>query len=55
MDPFTTGIVGVIVLVVLVFLGVRVYIAAAAVGLAGLVAIIGWNAGAGMAGTIPPS
>jgi tripartite ATP-independent transporter DctM subunit len=32
-----------------------VYIAAAAVGLAGLVALIGWDAGAGMAGTIPHS
>ena len=55
MDPFTTGIIGVSALVLLVFLGVRVYIAAAAVGLAGLVVLIGWNAGAGMAGTIPHS
>src|SRR5919106_5611342 len=55
MDPFTTGIVGVSALVLMVFLGVRVYIAAAAVGLAGLVVLIGWNAGAGMAGTIPHS
>jgi tripartite ATP-independent transporter DctM subunit len=55
MDAFTTGIVGVFALVIMVFLGVRVYIAAAAVGLAGLVALIGWDAGAGMAGTIPHS
>jgi tripartite ATP-independent transporter DctM subunit len=55
MDAFTTGIVGVFALVLMVFLGVRVYIAAAAVGLAGLVALIGWDAGAGMAGTIPHS
>lgn len=55
MDAFTTGIVGVVALVLMVFLGVRVYIAAAAVGLAGLVALIGWDAGAGMAGTIPHS
>src|ERR687892_1737904 len=55
MDPFTTGIIGVSALVLMVFLGVRVYIAAAAVGLAGLVVLIGWNAGAGMAGTIPHS
>jgi tripartite ATP-independent transporter DctM subunit len=55
MDAFTTGIVGVFALVFMVFLGVRVYIAAAAVGLAGLVALIGWDAGAGMAGTIPHS
>lgn len=55
MDAFTTGIVGVLALVLMVFLGVRVYIAAAAVGLAGLVALIGWDSGAGMAGTIPHS
>ena len=55
MDPFSTGIVGVVALVLMVFLGVRVYIAAAAVGLVGLVALIGWDAGAGMAGTIPHS
>ena len=55
MDPFSIGIVGVVALVLMVFLGVRVYIAAAAVGLAGLVALIGWDAGAGMAGTIPHS
>ena len=55
MDPFSTGIVGVVALVLMVFLGVRVYLAAAAVGLVGLVALIGWDAGAGMAGTIPHS
>jgi len=55
MDSFAIGIIGVCALVVLVFLGVRVYIAAAAVGLAGLVAMIGWDSGAGMAGTIPHS
>jgi tripartite ATP-independent transporter DctM subunit len=54
-DPFSIGIVGVVALVLMVFLGVRVYIAAATVGLAGLVALIGWDAGAGMAGTIPHS
>jgi tripartite ATP-independent transporter DctM subunit len=55
LDAFTIGIIGLFGLVLMVFLGVRVYIAAAAVGLAGLVAIIGWDAGAGMAGTIPHS
>ena len=55
MDAFTIGILGVFALVAMVFLGVRVYIAAAAVGLAGLVAMIGWDSGAGMAGTIPHS
>lgn len=51
----TIGIIGVIALIVLVFLGVRVYIAASVVGLLGLVSIIGWAPGAGMAGTIPHS
>jgi tripartite ATP-independent transporter DctM subunit len=54
-DAFTIGILGVFALVAMVFLGVRVYIAAAAVGLAGLVAMIGWDSGAGMVGTIPHS
>ena len=55
MDSFTIGIVGTVAMVVLVFTGVRVFYAAAAVGLVGLVAMIGWDAGAGMAGTIPHS
>ncbi|MGE3161388.1 MAG: TRAP transporter large permease [Burkholderiales bacterium] len=55
MSEFTIGILGVVALVVMVFLGVRVFIAAAAVGLAGLVAMIGWDSGAGMVGTIPHS
>jgi tripartite ATP-independent transporter DctM subunit len=54
-DSFTIGIVGTIAMVALVFAGVRVFYAAAAVGLVGLVAMIGWDAGAGMAGTIPHS
>ena len=55
MSEFTIGILGVVALVLLVFLGVRVFIAAAAVGLVGLVAMIGWESGAGMVGTIPHS
>jgi tripartite ATP-independent transporter DctM subunit len=55
MDAFTIGILGVLALVAMVFLGVRVYIAAAAVGLVGLVAMLGWDSGAGMVGTIPHS
>jgi tripartite ATP-independent transporter DctM subunit len=55
MDSFTIGIIGSIAMVVLVFAGVRVFYAAAAVGLVGLVAMLGWDAGAGMAGTIPHS
>ncbi|KAB2920738.1 MAG: TRAP transporter large permease [Hyphomicrobiaceae bacterium] len=49
------GLIGCLALIVLVFAGVRVYIAAALVGLAGIVAIIGWKAGAGIVGTIPHS
>ena len=55
MDSFTIGVLGVFALVLLVFLGVRVFIAAAAVGLVGLVAMLGWDSGAGMVGTIPHS
>jgi tripartite ATP-independent transporter DctM subunit len=55
LDNFTIGLIGVGALLALVLLGARVYIAAAFVGLFGLVAIIGWDAGAGMAGTIPHS
>ncbi len=55
MSEFTIGILGVVALVAMVFLGVRVFIAAAAVGLVGMVAMIGWSAGAGMVGTIPHS
>jgi len=54
-DSFTIGILGTIAMVLLVFAGVRVFYAAAAVGLVGLVSMIGWDAGAGMAGTIPHS
>lgn len=54
-DPFTVGIIGVVMLVVMVVIGVRVVFAAAIVGLLGLVEIIGWDAGAGMVGTIPHS
>lgn len=55
MDSFTIGIIGVIALVVLVFMGMRVFLAAALVGTLGLVSIIGWESGLGMAGTIPHS
>ena len=49
------GLIGCAALIVLVFAGVRVYLAAALVGLVGVVAIIGWKAGAGIVGTIPHS
>jgi len=54
-DPFNVGIAGVILLLVLIFAGVRVVYAASIVGLLGLVEIIGWDAGAAMVGTIPHS
>jgi hypothetical protein len=47
-DSFTIGILGTVAMVALVFAGVRVFYAAAAVGLVGLVSMIGWDAGAGM-------
>ncbi|MDX2158324.1 MAG: TRAP transporter large permease [Hyphomicrobiaceae bacterium] len=49
------GIIGCIALMMLVIMGVRVYVAAALVGLVGIVSLIGWSAGAGMVGTIPHS
>jgi tripartite ATP-independent transporter DctM subunit len=55
MDDLTIGILGCIGLFVLVIIGVRVYAAAAIVGLLGCVAILGWDAGAGMIGTVPHS
>ena len=55
MDPLTIGMIGMGALVVIVFLGVRVFIAAGVIGLAGLIAMIGWDAGGGIAGTIPHS
>jgi tripartite ATP-independent transporter DctM subunit len=54
-SELTIGIIGCIALFVLVIIGVRVYAAAAIVGLLGCVAILGWDAGAGMVGTIPHS
>ena len=54
-EPFTVGLIFSGVLVCLVFIGVRVFLAAAVVGMLGLVAVIGWEAGTGMAGTVPHS
>ena len=54
-EPFNVGLIFCGVMVVLVFIGVRVFLAAAVVGMLGLVAIIGWEAGTGMAGTVPHS
>jgi tripartite ATP-independent transporter DctM subunit len=49
------GIWGSIAILVCVLIGVRVYAAAAIVGLFGCVAILGWDAGAGIIGTVPHS
>ncbi len=46
-DPFLVGLIALAILLVLVFLGVRVVFAAAAVGLLGLVELIGWGPAAG--------
>ena len=55
MDHLTIGIVGTVGLLAMVLIGVRVYAAAAITGLLGCVAILGWDAGAGIVGTIPHS
>jgi len=55
MDTLTIGILGSAGMLVLVLVGVRVYAAAALTGLLGCVAILGWDAGAGIVGTIPHS
>ncbi len=54
-NPFLVGQIGLALLFVLVFLGVRVVFAAAVVGLLGLVELLGWGPAAGIAGTIPHS
>jgi TRAP-type mannitol/chloroaromatic compound transport system permease large subunit len=55
MNELAIGIYGTIGMLLMVFLGVRVYAAAAIAGLFGCVAILGWDAGAGIVGTIPHS
>ena len=54
-DPFLVGLIGTGLLLLLVVLGVRVVFASAVVGLLGLVELIGWHAGASMAGQVPHS
>jgi tripartite ATP-independent transporter DctM subunit len=55
MDPLTVGVWGSIGLLAMVLIGVRVYAAAAITGLLGCVAILGWDAGTGIIGTVPHS
>ncbi|MEX3008399.1 TRAP transporter large permease [Hoeflea sp. TYP-13] len=54
-DPLLVGFIGLGLLLVLVFLGVRVVFAAAVTGLFGLVELLGWGPAAGIVGTIPHS
>ena len=54
-ENLVIGIWGSIGLLAMVLIGVRVYAAAALTGLIGCVAILGWDAGAGIVGTIPHS
>lgn len=54
-DPLALGLIFSAVLVCFVFSGARVVFAAATVGMVGLIALIGWDAGIGIAGTIPHS
>jgi len=55
LDNTTIGIMGVGLLIVMVFAGVRVYVAAGLTGFLGLMALKGWNVAAAIAGTIPHS
>ncbi len=55
MDDFTIGLIGTGGLLIMGFSGVRVFAAAAIAGLFGTAAIIGWDAGAGIVGTVPHS
>ena len=54
-DEFWIGIGGVVLLIGLVAVGVRVYVAAALTGFLGLVCLKGWTVAAAIAGTIPHS
>ena len=55
LDNDVIGLIGVAGLLLMVMIGVRVYLAASVVGLVGLIVMIGWDAGAGIVGTIPHS
>ena len=52
-DPTTLGLFSIIVLMLLVAGGVRVFIAAALVGLVGIAILRGWTAAIGLAGLTP--
>lgn len=52
-NPLLVGMIGIALLLVMVFLGVRVVFAAAGVGLLGLIELIGWGPAAGVVGIVP--
>ncbi|CUH65873.1 Neu5Ac permease [Thalassovita gelatinovora] len=52
-NPLLVGLIGIGLLLILVVIGVRVVIAAATVGLLGLVELIGWGPAAGIVGIVP--
>ena len=54
-DSFSVGIIGVCLLIVMVVLGVRVYVAAALTGFLGLLELKGWHVAAEVSGMIPHS
>ena len=54
-DPFLVGLIGLLAMFFLVFMGVRVVFAASVIGLLGLVELLGWGPAAGIVGTIPHS
>ena len=54
-DSFSVGIIGVCLLIVMVVLGVRVYVAAALTGFLGLLELKGWHVAAAVSGMIPHS
>jgi tripartite ATP-independent transporter DctM subunit len=54
-DSFEIGVAGVLLLIALVLLGVRVFVAAGITGFLGIMAIKNWDVAAAMSGTIPHS
>ena len=55
MDNITVGYLGFVVLILLIFLGVRIFIAAGLVGFLGLLYMKNWKVAAGVAGMAPHS
>ncbi|MGE0714118.1 MAG: TRAP transporter large permease [Alphaproteobacteria bacterium] len=55
MSDLSIGIIVTSAMIVLVFAGMRVFIAAALAGLVGMVWLVGWDAGANIVGTVPHS